>query len=475
MIAVRQNGAVILRDYQRDLIDRTRAALKRTRRVLAQAPTGAGKTALASYIAGESAARGRLVFFVCHRAELVCQTSMTFRKFEIPHGFVAAGYPMDLSRPVQICSVDTLKNRLHRLPAPSLIIWDECHHLAAAGWRSIQDHYATAYHIGLSATPVRLDGRGLDDHFDEMVLGPSVGWLIEQGHLSPYRCFAPSAPDLAGVHKRMGDFVRGEAEKAMDGPKLTGDAITHWLRHAQGMRSVAFGVTVAHSQHIAASFSAAGIPAAHLDGSTPKADRAQIIRDFAAGRITLLSNVDLFGEGFDLSAIAQADVTIDCVLQMRPTQSLGLHLQQIGRALRPAPGKTAIILDHAGNTCRHGLPDDGREWSLSGVERKGGKGANDGPPPPVTCPCCFGQIRRPAPPICPYCGATLQREAREIQVVEGDLQEVTPEDRSTARAEMRREQGAARTLPELISLAARRGYKSPQAWAYRVWQSRQHT
>lgn len=464
---------VQLREYQAQVIDDARAAMRRSRRVLLQLPTGGGKTALASFMAGESAAKGRPVWFICHRAELVAQTSFTFRKFGIGHGIIAAGAPMDLRQMVQVCSIDTLKNRVHQLPDPALIIWDECHHLGAAGWQRVQEHYSAAYHIGLSATPCRLDGKGLDLHFDELVQGPNVAWLIEQGFLSRYRAFAPSAPDMTGIRKQHGDFVRGDTEKAMDRPKLTGDAIAHWQRHARGMRSVGFAVTVAHSHHLADQFNQAGIPAAHLDGTTPKADRARIIRDYADGRILVLFNVDLFGEGFDLSAIAQRDVTIDCVLQLRPTQSLGLHLQQVGRALRPAPGKTAIILDHAGNIMRHGLPDDEREWSLEGMQKKAGKAANDNsPPPPVTCCGCFAQIRRPAPPACPYCGHQLQAEAKEITVGEGELVELDEAAKRELRANLKREQAEAKSLQELVALGARRGYKSPQQWAFKVWSSR---
>ena len=128
---------VILRDYQSDIIERARLSMRRNRRVLLQAPTGAGKTALASYMAGETSERGQQVWFICHRAELVLQTSLTFRKFGIDHGFIAAGYPMNLRAGVQICSIDTLKNRLLQLPPPKLAIVDECHHCGAAGWARV--------------------------------------------------------------------------------------------------------------------------------------------------------------------------------------------------------------------------------------------------------------------------------------------------------------------------------------------------
>lgn len=467
-------ASVELRDYQKKIVADARQALRLYRRVLIQAPTGAGKTALASFIAGETSARGMLVWFVCHRAELVAQTSYTFRKFGIEHGVIASGHAYDQRRRVQICSIDTLKNRLGIVSPPRLIIFDECHHLGAAGWTRVQEAFPEAWNIGLSATPQRLDGKGLDANFDEIVLGPTVAWLTSNGHLSPYRAFAPSVPDMTGVRRAMGDYAKSETEKKMDRPTITGDAIAHWRKYASGMRSVVFGVTVKHSQHLSDQFSAAGIPSAHLDGNTPKADRARIIREFADGRILVLTNVDLFGEGFDLSAIAQREVTIDCVLQMRPTQSLALHLQQVGRALRPAPGKTAIILDHAGNILRHGLPDDDREWSLAGREIKRRGAANDNEiPPPVTCEGCFGQIRRPAPPACPYCGHELAPGAREITVGAGELREIKEKERAALQAHRKREQAEAKSLADLVALGAARGYSSPQGWAYKIWQSRQ--
>jgi DNA repair protein RadD len=459
--------AIILRDYQDDMIDSARQALRRAKRVLLQAPTGAGKTVLASFIISETASRGGSAWFICHRAELVEGTSKTFHKFGMPHGYIASGYPMMLHQLVQVCSIDTLKGRLDNLVAPRLAIIDEAHHGGAAGWAMVMDWLRAhgTIIIGLSATPQRLDGKGLDAHFDEMVPGPQTAWLIERGNLSPYRLYAPHSPDMKGVRKQMGDFAKGDAAEKMDKPKLTGDAIAHWHKYARGLRTVVFGITVAHSQHIAEQFNAAGICAAHLDGGTNKGERKRIVQDYAAGRIQVLTNVDLFGEGFDLSSIAQTDVTIDCVMQMRPTQSLALHLQQVGRALRPSEGKTAIILDHAGNSSRHGFPDDEHEWSLEG--RQGGrKAANDNaPPPPVTCDGCFQQIRRPTPPCCPSCGKRLLADAKQIEVADGELIEMTDAEKDRVRAMRKQEEAACKTLDDWVSLGRKRGYDFPMQWA----------
>jgi superfamily II DNA or RNA helicase len=178
--------------------------------------------------------------------------------------------------------------------------------------------------------------------------------------------------------------------------------------------------------------------------------------------------VGLFGEGFDLSAIAQRDVTIDAVLDMAPTMSLAAYMQRGGRMLRPYPGKVGIYLDHAGNSARHGFFDDEREWTLEG-KAKGGKAANDNAPqPPVTCDKCFNQIKRPLPEKCPHCEKLLKREAREIEVADGELKEMTEADKRAVRQRLKQEQADCQTLDELVNLARKRGYKFPMKWAQHV-------
>lgn len=460
---------VILRDYQDDVIVRARTAMRQKRRVLIQAPTGAGKTALASYMTDETQARGKLVYFVCHRAELLAQTSATFRKFGISHSFIAAGLPYNPALRVQICSIDTLKNRTHIVPEPDLCIWDECHHIVAAGWAAVMNGWGRAYHIGLSATPIRTDGKGLDDLFDDMVIGPAVAWLIEQGHLSAYQAFIPAGGmDVGGVHTRMGDFVGKEIEAKIDRPKLVGDIIQHWRKHAGQLLSIAFAPSLDFSMYMVDQFNAAGIPAAHLDGGTDKGERKKIIQQFADGEIRVLWNRFLFGEGLDLAAIAQKDVTIDCVIDAAPTQSVALALQRWGRALRPGEDKTAILLDHAGNMLRHGFPDDDREWSLEGQE-KSAKGGGSSVQPPIICGDCYNAIKRPAPPCCPHCGKPLKAEVKPLEVADGELVAANDNEKAKVRAQLRKEENDAKDLGELVALAQRRGYKNPMHWAQRKY------
>jgi superfamily II DNA or RNA helicase len=449
------------------MIARLRVALRRNRRVLLQAPTGSGKTVLASFITAETFSRGQSTYFNCHRAELLRGTSNTFRKYDIPHGFIASDYPAS-SALVNVCSIDTLKNRLAVTPEPRVCLWDEAHHLGAAGWTAIMEAWPNALHIGLSATPWRLDGSGLNDQFDELVPGPSTAWLIEQGHLSEYEMFAPTAPNMKGAKRARGDFAAKDASERMEIPKRTGDIIKHWRLHAEGKRTIGFAVNRADSMMIVDRFNAAGIPAAHLDGTTPKGERKRIIEAFVAGAILVLFNVALFDEGFDLAAIAGVeDLTIDCLIDAAPTMSLSRVLQRWGRVLRRKP-YPAIILDHAGNSARHGFPDDERVWSLEGREK--GTAANDnGPPPPITCTGCFRQIKRPLPECCPSCGKRLLAEMKEVEASEGELKKVTAEEKAAIRRQRQMEEHNAKTLAELVALGQRRGYPNPQQWAFMKW------
>lgn len=448
-----------LRSYQSALIEEARAAIRAGQSsILLQAPTGAGKTALCAHMLGTAAARGQQSWFVVHRRELIRQSARTFHGVGIPHGIVAAGFAGDARQPVQICGVQTLAQRHQRMRRPRLIVWDECHHVAAASWARIHAAYPDAIHIGLSATPERLDGTGLAAWFRHIVCGPSVGWLIKQGFLARYRMFAPSRPDLGGVHTRMGDFVRSEAASVMDKPSITGDAVAHYRKLAAGKRAVVFATSVSHSRSVVEQFRIAGFPAEHVDGETESVQRDAALGRFERGETLILSNVELFGEGVDIPGI-------ECAILLRPTQSLSLYLQQVGRALRPAAGKAeAIILDHAGNALRHGLPDDERTWSLEGAARK--RRAKDPDDVPVkSCPQCFAVVRSMVQRCA--CGHVWIAQGREVAQQAGELVEVDP---SMLRRKRSREQVAARTLPELLALAKARGYAP--GWAHKIFHAR---
>jgi superfamily II DNA or RNA helicase len=450
-----------LRPYQSQAIAECREAYAHGHRaVLLQMPTGAGKTMTASTVVHGAAARRNATWWLTHRRELAAQASQTFHGLGIPHGTVQAGHISDPYAMVQVASIQTIARRIEKLPPPKLIVFDEVHHIGAASWDALFHAFPAAKILGLTATPWRLDGQGLGRWFGHMVEGPDTASLIEEGSLSPYRLFAPATPDLSGVATSQGDYQRGALAKAMDKPQIVGDAIGHYRRLCPGKRAVAFAAGVENSKHIVDQFRGAGIPAEHVDGSMSNEERDAAVERFRRGETLVLSNADLFGEGFDVPAIEAA-------ILLRPTKSLSLYLQQVGRALRPADGKTeAVILDHAGNSLAHGLPDDVREWSLDDREKR--KRADKGEVSIRQCSECFF-VYRPAPK-CPQCGHVAEVAKREIEVVEGTLAEVSAAELAMRRAE-RREESVSHTLADWQALAARRGYKP--GWAYHRYQARQ--
>lgn len=463
-----------LRPDQNEFVADLRGAFKRHQSVMGCAATGFGKTVVSAEIARSAAAKGRRVVFTVHRDNLITQTSKTFQQFGIAHGFIAAGMPYHAGALVHIASIDTLKRRLARVLVPDLMVIDEAHLAMAAGWQLVADHFRAggAKVLGNSATPQRLDGQPLSHLFDTMVEGPSVRWLMDNGHLSDYQYFAPNIPDLSGLRKRLGDFDKEQAAGEMDRPKLIGSVVAHYKKLARGKRALCFAMNVAHSLHLVAEFVANGVPAAHIDGNTPDAERRRILNDFADGKIWVLCNVELITTGFDLSAMVDRDVPVECVILCRPTMSLALFLQMVGRTLRRKP-YPAIIIDHAGLSMLHGFPDDERAWSLDG-DPKGKGAAPEGPPPPITCDGCFRQIRRPAPPACPHCGKRLLAEPKPVVVGEGELIEVTDDLKAAMRAQRKVEDRDAKTLSELVALGAARGYASPQKWAFQKWSNSRH-
>lgn len=455
--------SLVLRDYQNDTIEQARALIRRgVSSLLIQSPTGSGKTVLTAQMLKTATARNYRTWFCVHRRELVKQSVLTLTEAaDMTVGIVAAGFPSDRTQRCQVCSIGTLRGRRKLLPDPNLIVWDECHHVAASSWAEIHEAYPNAVHIGLTATPERLDGTGLGKWFSKIVVGPSVAWLIKHGYLCEYRMFAPPPPDLSGVHMLAGDYNKRELAEVMNKSSVTGDVLAHYTKHAPGKRMVLFAWSIEASMMLAAQFQAAGIAAEHVDGDTDSARRDDVIERFKRGDVKVMTNVDLFGEGFDVPAM-------EAVALLRPTRSLAVYLQQVGRALRPYPGKDyAMILDHAGNCLRFGLPDDDRVWSLEARKRARG---GDYAVPIRQCPRCFS-VQAIAIERCKFCGFVFVAEARDIEQVDGELQEV---DVKRLQREARlREQSGARTMEELIALAELRGYKKPEKWAEQIYKARE--
>ena len=334
-----------LRPYQNDVIAEFQKRVEEgVRRIILVAPTGSGKTLVASELIKRAVAEYKRVLFIAHRDELLTQARDKLRDFGVIAGIIKAGRDKD-ARPqalVQVAGIQTLHARAVRaksieLPSAEVVFFDEAHHIRARTYQALVDSYPNAIIVGLTATPCRGDGRGLGNVFEAMIECPQINKLIELKYLVPLRIFAPPPPDLRGVKvESTGDYNIGQLSDRMDTDQLVGDFVEHLLKHAQQRRTIAFAVDIKHSVHIVNELLKSGVKAEHVDGGTPQADREAIIARLASGETQVVSNVGIFTEGFDLPDIG-------CIALVRPTRSLGLFRQMIGRGLRPAEQ----------NRCRH--------------------------------------------------------------------------------------------------------------------------
>lgn len=435
--------AIKLHDYQQNLVDKTRKSyVDGYKSPCVVAPCGAGKSIIISEIARMTTANKNRVLFLVHRRELVDQIKETFTFNGVDLDYVTFGM------------VQTIVRRLDRTEKPDLIITDENHHSLAASYRKIYDHFHDVLKLGFTATPIRLNGDGLGDINDILIETVDAEWLIENSYLSPYRYYAPQLIDtdqlkLNGVR----EFSSASIEESF-GKTIYGDVIKHYKQLADGEQAIAYCHSVEASENTADAFNQAGINAMHIDAKTPKTERDKIIQAFRDREITVLCNVDLIGEGFDVP---------DCstVIMLRPTLSLSLFIQQSMRGMRYRPGKTSIIIDHVDNVRRHGLPDSKRHWSLEGRKRQ----RSEATIKIRECENCFA-VYSPTEDRCPLCGHAPQKEeVKEKQHdTEADLKEVSKEDIAVTLDF--RKPSDCKTMGELIELGKNRGYKKPQGWAY---------
>lgn len=398
-----------LRPYQETAVSRALEALRN--RPILVLPTGGGKTICATSIVHR---RGGRVLWLAHRRELIGQGARTLAGMGLHVGQILAGVEPDDTAPVQVASVQTLLRR--PVPQADLVVIDECHHATKdGGYATVLAKYPDAEVLGLTATPFRLDGRGLGEAgFREILVGATVQQLVDLDVLHAPKVYAPGSPNLRGVKKTAGDYNLHQVEQLVDRAPLHGDVVTTWKQRADGRRTVCFAVTIAHSEHLRDAFRAAGIRAEHIDAKTGLSEREDVLGRLAAGEIHVMCNVGIVTEGWDLPAL-------ECASIARPTASLGLHLQCIGRVVRAAPGKEgALVLDHAGNTARHGLITDPIVYSLEGrvakAEIRNGI---------VLCPQCK-HATRGRMETCPACGHVRPVEKVEIpKAAAGELRETT--------------------------------------------------
>lgn len=435
-----------LRAYQNDVVEQVRQAWRQGYKApCIVLPCGGGKSCIVAEMARRTTWGGKRVLFLVHRRELVEQIKKTF---------IHWGVDMSLC---EVGMVQTFTRRLKKLRKPALIITDENHHSLAGSYKRIYEYFSEVPRVGVTATPIRLNGDGLGDVNDKLIIGVSAKWLIENKCLAPYDYYAPDVADLTGLHTKMGEYVAADIEKAMIKNTVFGDVIKYYKQLADSKKTVCYCSSVKHSQKMAERFCMAGISARHIDGATPKSERDRIIADFRSGKITVLCNVDLISEGFDVP-------DCECVILLRPTKSLTLYIQQSMRCMRYRTDKRAVIIDHVGNYARHGMPDDDREWSLDKKDRTAGKKQRCEDKKVKQCPECFytfsadrtvnGRIV-----YCPNCGYEFPSAEREpdtddsigLVKVEGfKLDFSSPSD--------------CRSYPELLEYAKNHGYKA--GWAY---------
>ena len=434
-----------LRDYQNDIIAEVRKSYREGKNApCIVLPCGGGKSIIVAEIARRTTAKGNRVLFIVHRKELCDQIFRTFK---------AWGVDMNLC---DIGMVQTVTRRVRNIKYPALIITDENHHSKAASYRKVYDAFPKAKRVGVTATPVRLDGSGLADVNDDLIVGVEAKWLINNHFLAPYDYYAPSIVDLTEVKTIRGEFDSKGTEKVMLRRAVFGDVIDNYRKLADGKQAICYCTTINHSRAMEQAFNAAGIDARHIDGTTHKAERDRIIELFRDGQIDILCNVDLISEGFDVP-------DCECAILLRPTKSLTLYIQQSMRCMRYKPGKRAIIIDHVGNYARFGLPDEHREWKLDS-KRETKKTDKEKDLDIKCCTNCFKVftvkdetgMRRTC---CPFCGFEFPKSSREIKEekqtvltkIEGFVLDYdSPDDCSSYQ--------------ELLMYAKRKGYK--QGWAY---------
>lgn len=470
--------SIILRENQEPSVVGLRNAFASGyRRPILAAPCGFGKTVLFSYLTWRVSQSGKSVILMCHRDFLIEQISNTLTRFGVKHGFITADSRWSKHNRVHVASAATLVRRLGKVPKPDYLIADECHHATmATGMGRVIREFDTRT-VGATATPWRLSGEPLGDIFDFIVLGPTPSELIEWGRthpgegLSPYKLYAPPMKaNIDDVKIRAGDLAKDELDVVMDTRTVVGDAVKHYRRICDGVPALGFTVSVKAAEHAAEQFRAEGYRAMAIHGNMDRGLLRNIRRDFEQGQIHVLMSCELVSEGYDMPHLVAG-------IMLRPTLSLSMDIQQKMRTMRSLVGKEcAYILDHAGNTARHGLPDDDHEWTLAGRASKK-NGDAEKTVSARTCEYCFA-----VSPVwlsaCRECHRPFPINAREVEHVDGELKEIdvaaaraaAMEAKNVLKFDRMNERASAKTLEDLVKIGQARGYKP--GWAEHVYAAR---
>jgi superfamily II DNA or RNA helicase len=446
-----------LHNYQDKVFGKVMAHIHNFERsILIQMPTRSGKSAVASkLIEYFSMEKKEAVYFTGHTKILITQMSDELTDHGIKHGIIAPWAPQIKYR-VQVISKDTLFNRFKKMKntgwkEPMVIIVDECHLSMSARYKEILDSYPDSIIIGLTATPDRLDGKGLDNIFDVIVKGPSIKWLQENGYLCPTETFAVEFDDT-GMRTSHGDYNKSDVIERVDKPKVLKDIVKHWEMVAKNKKTLSFCASIQHAHDLAEEFNEAGYPSVAISSKDGKMVIDQKLQEFYSGKYINLCSVDLFIMGFTVR-------DCECIVQARPTQSLMIYLQQLGRGMMFLPGKILINLDCVNNWTRHGLPDDDRNWSLAGRKKRAREAATL-----KRCPECFHPVPV-ATRICSYCGHAWTETA--------DAGSRIPEEKAGKLVSLRNNDlvieiaRGANSLGQAIRIAKARGIST--AVATRIW------
>ncbi|MGY0683180.1 DEAD/DEAH box helicase [Mammaliicoccus sciuri] len=434
-----------LRDYQLELIDGVYQSMsKGNKNIMVQSPAGSGKSVTMSEIARRATDKGNNVLFVVHRRELVEQIKGTF---------IANNVDMQLCH---VGMVQTVSNQLKRnkVTEPSLILVDEGHHSLARTYQNIFDEFPNAYVLSFTATPWRMSNKGFTEVFTDLILGKSVKWLIDNNRLAPFKYYSVNLlQNIQMKHNATGDFSNASIEEAMQ-KTIFGDVIENYQKFAEGKKTIVYTHSVEASKTVADKFNSNGYKAMQVDGKTPKDERELAMKLFRSGEIKILVNAELYGEGVDVP-------DCECVILLRPTESLTLFIQQTMRAMRYQPNKQAIIIDHVGNYSRHGLPDTEHNW-LEHFEGTNNKTNQPDSIPVKECESCYAVVAS-AYTVCPVCGEEFPKEdPTEYQIDESrELEEITEDN--IIRLNFK-EPKDCKNMEELYQLAKDRNYKP--GWAY---------
>lgn len=434
------------------------------------AATGFGKTHTSAAIIQSALDKGKTVWFLAHLREILNDTSSRLKQAGISFGEIAAGKPLEYHKRVQLVSVQTAVRRTD-LPQPDLVIVDECHLAAAKTYKVVLGRAGNPALLGLTGTPCRLDGKGLDEMFDTIVPTCSTDDLIDEGLLAPIVYFAPERPDLSKVKTFAGDYKVNELAHVMDNPDLTGRAVEQYMLHCDGAKAVVFCTGIDHAENVAETFRLAGYKAVAISGETKPPEREAALTGLRNGDLQVVCNAKLWSAGVDIPQL-------ECIILLRPTKSLTFYLQAIGRGLRTSPGKNnLVVLDHSGSIFQFGPPGMARKWSLRGRDKREQAG------PVKQCPACFC-CHKPAPQ-CPECGFIYPvDDKKDLNQSDDDLVELTSDEmlamerrinaKKSKEESLRRQKevGQARTLDALVLLGISRGYRFPVQWARKILNSR---